>query len=72
MVHCGWSIRYIKAEIRHKARERLWGLDLELVPWKNMGQSPQSFKKGKDDPIYVLERLLWRLVEGGWKGPDQR
>lgn len=28
-------------------------------------------KKGQDSPTYVLESLLWHLVESGWKGPDQ-
>lgn len=66
MVHCGGSIRCIKAEIGDEAREKGEGLHLELVPWKN--RVLKDFKKGKEDPIYVLERLLWCLVEGGWKG----
>ena len=59
----------MKAEIGDEARERGWDLDLELVPWKN--RVLKGFKKGKGDPIHVLERLLWHLVEGGWKGPDR-
>lgn len=31
----------------------------------------RGFKKGKDDLVYVLERLLWHLAEGSWKGPEQ-
>lgn len=70
LVHCGWSIRYVKAEVGDETRERGWDLDPELVPIKK--RVLKDFKKEKDDLIYVLERLLWHLVEGDWKGLDQR
>lgn len=60
----------MKAETGDEARESGRDLGLELVPWKD--RVLQGSKKGKDDPIHVLERPLWRLVEGGWKGPDHR
>lgn len=63
LVHGGESIRCIKAERGDEAREKGEGLRLELVPWKN--RVLKDFKKGREDPIYVLERLLRCLVEGG-------
>lgn len=68
LVHCGWSIRCVKAEVGDETRERDWDLDLKLVFIKK--RVLKDFKKKKDDLIYVLERLLWHLVESGWKGPD--
>lgn len=63
LVHCGRSIRCVKAEVGDETRERGWDLDPELVPVKK--RVLKDFKKEKDDLIYVLERLLWLLVEGG-------
>lgn len=60
----------MKAEVGDQTRERGWDLDPELIPIKK--RTLKDFKKKKDDLIHVLERLLWHLVEGGWKGPDQR
>lgn len=62
-VHCGRSIRCVKAEVGDETRERGWDLDPELVPMKK--RVLKDFKKEKDDLIYVLERLLWLLGEGG-------
>lgn len=53
----------MKAEVGDETRERGWDLDPELVPVKK--RVLKDFKKEKDDLIYVLERLLWLLVEGG-------
>lgn len=64
MVHGGWTIRCMKAEIRDGAREKGWDHDLELVPWEK--GVLKDDKKGKDDPIYVLDALAscGRWLEG--------
>lgn len=59
-----------KVEIGDEARERETAV---LTPnWSHGKRVLKDFKKWKGDVIYVLERLPWHLVEGGWKWPDHR
>lgn len=43
LVHCGWTIRCMMAEIRDEARERGWNLDLELVTWEKRPVLSEDF-----------------------------
>lgn len=69
LVHCGGSIRCIKAEIGDENREKGKGLHLEQAPWKT--ESSKILRRDRGSNLCFRETAL--VSCGGWlKGLDQR